>query len=447
MRTLAGALLFLGAFEAVAADASGFEIADASREAFSRLYAGVSPSIREQALRGRGLFRASWVIPPAADSDIVGLGPIYNQLSCLSCHPKNGRGKAPDTPEQAMRSMLVRLSVPGKGPHGGPLPVTAYGDQLNEQGIPGVPGEGRVSVSYSESEIKLAGGESVKLRMPAYRFTDLHYDPMPADALFSPRVGPPVFGMGLLEAVDEQTLIDLAGKAKPFGIQGRPNRVWDAEKRATVVGRFGLKANVATLKQQTAGAFIGDIGITSPLHPQENCTTVQVACRQAPTLQQPELNNERLESVLTYLRLLQVPARRRSDDPVVQTGEKIFTEIGCAVCHVPTLTTGDFPQMPVLAGQTIHPYSDLLLHDMGEGLADGRPDYEAGGRDWRTPPLWGIGLVGAINEHHQFLHDGRARNLTEAVLWHGGEAAASRQVFIDLPSAKREALLAFLRSL
>ncbi len=447
MRTLAVALLFLGAIEAVAADASGFEIADASREAFSRLYNDVTPAMREQGLRGRGLFRASWVIPPAADSAIVGLGPLYNQLSCLSCHPKNGRGQAPDTPEQAMRSMLVRLSVPGKGSRGGPLPVPAYGDQLNEQGIPGVPGEGRVAVSYSEIEVNLAGGESVKLREPHYRFVDLHYGPLPTDVLFSPRVGPPVFGMGLLEAVDEQTLIDLAAKAKPFGIKGRLNRVWDAEKRATVVGRFGLKANVATLKQQIAGAFIGDMGITSPLHPQENCTAAQAACRQVASLQQPELNSERLESVLTYLRLLQVPARRHRDDPVVQTGEKIFAEIGCAVCHVPTLTTGDFPQMPVLSAQTIHPYSDLLLHDMGEGLADGRPDYAAGGRDWRTPPLWGIGLVEAINEHSQFLHDGRARNLTEAVLWHDGEATTSRQAFIDLPPAKREALLAFLRAL
>jgi CxxC motif-containing protein (DUF1111 family) len=426
---------------------SGFEIPDSTREAYSRINPNATGDQLTEAFRGRGLFRQSWVIPPAEDKDIAGLGPLYNQLSCLSCHPKNGRGRAPETPQQAMRSMLVRLSLPGQDPHGGPLPHPVYGTQLNEQGIPGVPGEGRVSVDYREDTVMLADGETVGLRTPLYRFAELQYGPLPADIQFSPRIGPPVFGLGLLEAVPERTILQLAEQGKQQGVRGRPNYVWDQQRRRTAIGRFGLKANVATLRQQVAGAFIGDMGITSPLHPEENCTAAQTACQQAPSAQQPELSDARLDAVLLYLRLLQVPARRNLDDPAVQKGERLFEAIGCTACHAPVLTTGEFPELPVLSGQTLHAYTDLLVHDMGEGLEDGRPDFQAGGREWRTPPLWGIGLIERINEHSYFLHDGRARNLTEAVLWHGGEALPSRQRFAGLSADARLAVIRFLESL
>ena len=426
---------------------TGFEIADASREAYSRIHPDLPKAKSDEVFRGRSLFRQSWVIPPAKDIEIAGLGPLYNQISCLSCHPKNGRGQPPESPQQAMRSMLIRLSLPGEDEHGGPLPHPVYGGQLNEQGIPGVPGEGRVSVDYREETIKLADGESLKLRKPVYTFVDPQYGKLPADILYSPRVGPSVFGLGLLEAVDEQTIRQLAEDGKRQGLQGHPNLVWDAERQRGVIGRFGLKANVASLKQQIAGAFIGDMGITSSLHRQENCSAAQTACKQAPSARQPELSDTQLDAVLLYLRLLQVPARRNRDEPNVSQGEKLFAEIGCAACHTPTLITGDFPELPILSKQTIHPYTDLLVHDMGEGLADGRPDFQAGGKEWRTPPLWGIGLVERINEHSYFLHDGRARNLTEAVLWHGGEALSSIQAFADLPGGKRQSLIRFLESL
>ncbi|QPK64677.1 thiol oxidoreductase [Methylomonas sp. LL1] len=426
---------------------TGFEIADASREAYSRIHPDLPKAKSDEVFRGRSLFRQSWVIPPAKDIEIAGLGPLYNQISCLSCHPKNGRGQPPESPQQAMRSMLIRLSLPGEDEHGGPLPHPVYGGQLNEQGIPGVPGEGRVSVDYREETIKLADGESVKLRKPVYAFVDPQYGKLPADILYSPRVGPSVFGLGLLEAIDEQTIRRLAEDGKRQGLQGHPNLVWDAERQRSIIGRFGLKANVASLKQQIAGAFIGDMGITSSLHRQENCGAAQTACKQAPSARQPELSDAQLDAVLLYLRLLQVPARRNSDESNVSQGEKLFTEIGCGTCHTPTLITGDFPELPILSKQTIHPYTDLLVHDMGEGLADGRPDFQAGGKEWRTPPLWGIGLVERINEHSYFLHDGRARNLAEAVLWHGGEALPSKQRFADLPAGKRQSLIRFLESL
>ncbi|WP_027157606.1 di-heme oxidoreductase family protein [Methylobacter luteus] len=420
---------------------------DASREAFSRIYSKVDEEQLNQALQGRSLFQQSWVIPPAEDIEIAGLGPLYNQLSCLSCHSKNGRGQPPENPQQAMRSMLVRLSLPGQDPHGGPLPHPVYGTQLNEQGVPGVPGEGQVSVDYREERVTLPDGETISLRMPLYQFADLHYGPLDADIRFSPRVGPPVFGLGLLEAVSEKTILQLAEQGRQQGVNGHPNYVWDAERQRPAIGRFGLKANVATLQQQIAGAFIGDMGITSSLHPEENCSAVQLACQQSPSARQPELADAQLDAVLSYLRLLQVPARRNADDPVVQQGEQTFSAIGCAACHVPVLTTDDFLPLPALSGQTLHPYTDLLLHDMGEGLADRRPDFQASGREWRTPPLWGIGWIARINEHSYFLHDGRARNLTEAVLWHGGEALPARQRFAELPVGRRLALIRFLESL
>jgi len=427
--------------------ATGFEVADASREAYSRINPNVSRKQLDEAFRGRGLFRQSWVIAPAEDLETAGLGPLYNQLSCLSCHAKNGRGQPPETPRQAMRSMLVRLSLPGQEPHGGPLPHPVYGSQLNEQGIPGVPGEGQVNVDYREDKVVLADGETVGLRTPVYRFADLQYGAVPGGIQFSPRVGPPVFGLGLLEAVDEQTILQLAETGKQRGVHGHPNRVWDDERQRTVIGRFGLKANVATLKQQIAGAFIGDMGITSSLHPEENCTFAQSACKQTASARQPELSDAQLNAVLLYLRLLQVPAQRNSGEPTVRQGERLFNAVGCTACHTPMLTTGEFPELPQLSRQTLHPYTDLLVHDMGEGLADGRPDFQADGREWRTPPLWGIGLIEAINEHSYFLHDGRARNLTEAVLWHGGEALSSRQGFARLPAGERLALIRFLESL
>lgn len=441
------ALLLTGSVIRAESANSVWMIDDESREAFSRLYASAGKELSDLALQGRNLFRQSWVIAPATDIESAGLGPLYNQLSCLACHSKNGRGRPPETPEQAMRSMLVRLSVPGNGAHGGPRPHPIYGDQLNEQGVPGVPGEGWVRVSYREKPIKLPDGETYHLREPMYQFSDLQYGSLAPETLFSPRIGPPVFGLGLLEAVADDTIRRLAESSRNQGLNGRPNIVWDSERKRKVIGRFGLKANVATLKQQIAGAFIGDMGITSSLHPNENCSAVQIACQQAPSARQPELDDTQLEAVLTYLRLLQVPARRNAGDSEVRQGERLFAEIGCANCHTQALRTGDFPELPALSNQTIHPYTDLLLHDMGEGLADGRPDFEAGGRDWRTPPLWGIGLVERINGHSFFLHDGRARNLMEAVLWHGGEAGLARQHFERLSSDERWHVVRFLESL
>lgn len=418
----------------------------ALREAYTQPLPGLPEADQERFFQGRSLFRQSWVVAPA-DDRAAGLGPLYNRLACISCHQKNGRGRSPDGPDERMLSMLVRLSVPGRGAHGGPRPHPAYGDQLNEEGVPGVPGEGRAALSWVEGPSEsLAGGETVRLRRPRISFANMAYG-KPEHLLHSPRVGQSVYGLGLLEAVPAGTIEAMAHEAKADGVRGRTNRVWDVATARTVIGRFGFKANTSTLRQQIAGAFVGDLGITSPLFPDENCMPGQSACRRAPSSRHPELSAAELDAIEFYLANLAPPPRRRADDPQIMAGERLFADIGCATCHRPSLETGPNPRFPLTAGQRIAPYSDLLLHDMGRGLADGRPDYEASGRQWRTPPLWGIGLVPLINEHSQYLHDGRARNLQEAILWHGGEATPSRQRYARANASQRGAILAFLQSL
>jgi CxxC motif-containing protein (DUF1111 family) len=421
-------------------------VADAGREAYSQPFPGLTDPEREQFFRGRSLFRQSWVVSPARDTLMDGLGPLYNRLACVSCHSRNGRGFAPDRPGERMQTMLLRLSVPGIDGQGGPLPHPAYGGQFNEEGIPGVPGEGRSDTAWTESAVTLAGGEVVMLRQPSFTFGELAYGPL-EPVLVSPRIGQPVFGMGLLDAVSESELERMAAEAKADGVGGRVNRVWDQAAGRAVAGRLGYKANMPNLRQQIAGAMLGDLGITSPLFPERNCTPVQHECRQAPDGGHPELTVEQLDDLEFYMAHLAVPQRRHADDPQARQGERLFAAIGCTACHRPLLVTGAHPKYPRLSRRAIAPYSDLLLHDLGEGLADRRPDFLANGREWRTAPLWGIGLAELIGERVGYLHDGRARTLLEAVVWHGGEAAPAQARFTALTLAERAALLAFLGSL
>ncbi len=412
-------------------------------QAFTFPAANLDARELEPFLAGKTLFNAVW---QPQGGDFAGLGPLFNQPSCAGCHPVNGRGAPGDGHTAA--SLVVHLSAPGRSETGGPSPHPAYGGQLSDRAIPGVPAEGRVVIGYTEIAGEYGDGEPYTLRRPQYRFAGLAFGPIDGDILISPRVAPAVIGLGLLEAVPEALILALADPddADGDGISGRPNRVWDPVTGTEALGRFGWKANTATLQQQNAGAAFGDIGITSSLFPDANCTAGQDACLAAATHQEPELSDERVDRLTLYTQVLAVPDRRDALDPAVNRGEALFREIGCASCHLTTLLTGDHP-VAALSGQTIHPFTDLLLHDMGEGLADGRPDFLADGREWRTPPLWGIGLIETVNGHSNFLHDGRARTLAEAILWHGGEAEAAQAAFVAMEKADREALLAFLRSL
>jgi CxxC motif-containing protein (DUF1111 family) len=402
---------------------------------------------------GNALFNRGWVIAPASVTGMDGLGPVYNATNCSACHLRDGRGRPPERPDEAFLSMLLRLSVPGADEHGGPLPEPRYGGQLQGTSIPGVPAEGKARVTYEEVPGTFPDGEPYSLRRPRYTIEDLGYGPLAPDVLLSPRVGPHIVGLGLLEAVPEETLRALADPddANGDGISGRPNVVWDRVGQRPALGRFGWKANQPSLRQQTAGAFNGDIGITSSMFPVESCTAAQEACLAAPRAEPgnegPQLSESFLQSVVSYVSTLAVPARRRHADPGVRRGKALFAEVGCAGCHTPVLQTGTHPELPELSNQKIRPFTDLLLHDMGPELADGRPDHDASGSEWRTPPLWGLGLVQAVNRHRYLLHDGRARGFEEAILWHGGEGERSREAFARLPKPDREALIMFLESL
>jgi CxxC motif-containing protein (DUF1111 family) len=319
--------------------------------------------------------------------------------------------------------------------------------------VAGYAPEATIDVAYRDSSVALGGGGSATLRIPAYALRD-PWTPLPASPMLSPRLAPALIGMGLLQALDEDSLL---ARADPEdrdgdGISGRANRVYDPARGAMAMGRFGWKANNAGLIQQTAGAFNQDMGVTTYLFPEENCDGDRPDCAGQGTgtdsaHQGPDLDSAGLAAVAYYLETLAVPARRDWDQPRVARGERLFASAGCAACHIPAQSTGTVPGRPELSGQTIHAYTDLLLHDMGPGLADGRPDYDADGREWRTAPLWGLGLSRIVNGHSYLLHDGRARDPLEAILWHGGEAEKAREVVRAMAPADREALLAFLSSL
>ncbi len=422
---------------------------NASGLAYSFPASNLSNALRDTFSFGDHMFARNWVTAPASTEGDDGLGPTFNATSCSACHLRDGRGAPPREPGEDFVGLLVRLSVPGSDEHGGPLGEPSYGGQLQPFSILGVPVEGKPRVTYSERAVTLAGGEVVSLRVPVYTFDALAHGPMAPGGMISPRVAPSMIGLGLLEAIPEADLRAMADPddADGDGVSGRVNEVWDARAGRAAVGRFGWKANVPTIEQQVAGAFLGDIGITSSLVPRENCPDVQTACRAAKTGGEPELSDTKLAAVTLYSRTLAVPARRDVDDPEAQEGERTFVTLGCAACHKPRLVTGDFPGIEAISRQTIRPFTDLLLHDMGPDLADGRPDYLATGTEWRTPPLWGIGLLERVSKHTFLMHDGRARNVLEAIVWHGGEAQRSRDAFVASPESSRRAVLRFISTL
>ncbi|MCS4262007.1 CxxC motif-containing protein (DUF1111 family) [Pseudomonas protegens] len=427
------------------------------RNAFSLPSANLPPTRRLDFSVGNSFFRSPWVIAPSTTTARDGLGPLFNTNACQNCHVKDGRGHPPAPDALNAVSMLVRLSIPDDPAfarlieQAGIVPEPVYGGQLQDMAIPGVAPEGRVRVDYDPLPVRFQDGTQVELRKPKLQITDLGYGPMHPDTRFSARVAPPMIGLGLLEAIPEEAILANARPANKNAIAGRPNWVWDDALQKTVLGRFGWKAGQPNLNQQNVHAFSGDMGLTTRLRPFDDCTDAQTACKQAPNGNgpdgEPEVSDNILRLVLFYTRNLAVPARRDVDSPQVLAGKNLFFQAGCQSCHTPSFTTAANAAEPELANQVIRPYSDLLLHDMGDGLADHRTEFKASGRDWRTAPLWGIGLTETVSGHTQFLHDGRARNLMEAVLWHGGEAEGAKQQVLTFNAQQRAALLAFLNSL
>lgn len=402
---------------------------------------------------GNSFFRNPWVEAPASTEARDGLGPLLNTNSCQGCHIKDGRGHPPSGDERAV-SLFLRLSLPPDGDDDDTLtrlgvhPVPGYGRQLQTAAITGAEPEGKMRLHYTERDVRLDDGEIVSLREPHYTIDSPAYGPLPDDLQVSPRMAPPMIGLGLLEALPADVIEAAADPddTDGDGISGRVNRVWDERRGDTVLGRFGWKAGEPSIEQQSLHAFAGDMGLTSNLVPGTDCMPSQ-DCERFPDGGTPEVSDKIARFVTFYAGSLAVPARRDMDDPEVYAGADTFNAIGCAACHTPRHETPPDASRAALADQTIWPYSDLLLHDMGEALADGRPEFEASGREWRTPPLWGIGLAQAVNPRAGFLHDGRARTLEEAILWHGGEARASVDAYRALPARRRTELIRFLESL
>lgn len=431
------------------------------RNAFSMPAANASDAERAHFAIGNSFFRRNWVVAPASTGARDGLGPHFNARSCGGCHVQDGRGEPPQFSQQAKApgavALILRLSVQGTVP-GETRPDPVYGEQLRTQAIPGVRPEGKLRVTWRTVPGRYDDGEPFALKRPQYGIEEWGYGPPGDGLLLSPRLAPQLAGVGLLEAIPEDEIVANMRTQAQTGsaIKGRTNRVWDAQGQRQMLGRFGWKANVASLAHQTAAAFVNDMGITSALFPSETCKAAQSDCRAAPSggrvAGAPEIDAETFADVVRYQALLAPAAQRVSGNrEQLRRGAILFRQAQCAACHRPSYVTATppFPDLstPAVTAQRIWPYTDLLLHDMGPALGDGRPDGMATGRDWKTPALWGLGLLKAVNGHTRLMHDGRADGIAEAILWHGGEGASASARFKKMSKSDRLALIQFVESL
>ena len=436
-----------------------------NRNSFSHPSANLSFERQMDFRIGNGFFKRIWVSSPASTKASDGLGPLYNARTCQRCHLKDGRGHTPIDLNDNAVSMFLRLSIPPQNKQqkellatgkAAVIPEPTYGGQLQDFAIQGHNAEGRMVITYSDFSVKLADGEEIVLRKPEYSVADLGFGDIHPETMLSPRVAPQMIGLGLLEAIAEADLLKQAdpNDVNKDGISGKANKVWSPKHEKLMTGRFGWKAGNAGVDEQSQGAFAGDMGLSTPLHPAGygECTANQQRCRKAPDGNSPKYDNleipqQVIDLVVFYSRNLAVPPRRDPAGVNVLAGKKLFKNLGCASCHTPSYKTAYREDMPEQSNQIIWPYTDLLLHDMGPALADNRPEGLANGQEWKTPPLWGIGLTQVVNGHTQFLHDGRARNILEAVLWHGGEAQNARDKVIAMKPHERNQLITFVESL
>lgn len=420
-----------------------------SMEAFSLPIKNIKAKQKKDFFVGKSFFRQNWVTFPSSVKSLEGLGPTFVAASCIACHERDGRGRPPLNGKEEFQALLFRVSMPGKNTHGGPVDVPGYGDQIQNFAVTGVKPEAVPQVKWIEKSGQFADGQKFTLVKPDFSFKDLAYGEFPKEMMISPRVAPAVFGLGLLEAISDADILknEDVDDLDQDGIRGRANFVWDYAQNKRTLGRFGWKANQPSLKQQTAAAFNGDMGITTSMFTNQNCPALQTDCANTPQNKNFELSDADLNRVVVYSQLISVPARRELPPEIATRGENLMRDLACTSCHQPHFKTSAKAAFAELRHQDIYPYTDLLVHDMGEGLADHRPDFLASGREWRTPPLWGIGMIKKINKHTRFLHDGRARSLEEAILWHGGEGEASQKKYTALPKKDRDILIQFVESL
>lgn len=410
---------------------------------------GLNNEEHDKFMLGRSFFSIPWVEAPSVTTARDGLGPLFNANSCISCHPKNGRGTLFTKNNLPSRALIARLSIKSDDSlehkellkYQGFVPEPVYGNQLAINGIFGVDFEGKIKIDFEEKEVVFPDGEKQVLLKPKYSLTDLNYGDLHKDVNISYRIAQTLNGMGLIALISDEDILaneDVDDKDGD-GISGRANWVYSKITKKTELGKYTWKASVAFLKEQIANAASNDIGLTTSVNPSENCTDFQEACKNAPKAKDSiDLPDERLDSIAFYLKNIKSYTPKNTKE--YNEGLALFEVISCSKCHITSFNTKD--------GFKISPFSDFLLHDMGEDLSDGRVEFLASQNEWRTAPLWGLALHKKINkEEPRLLHDGRARNYQEAILWHGGEAQNSKESYMNLPKEKREKLIKFLEEL
>jgi CxxC motif-containing protein (DUF1111 family) len=422
-----------------------FSSIDWSQQAFNHPFENASKSEKREFGVGNSFFKQSWVEFPSSTIGRDGLGPTYNAVSCSACHVNDGKGIG-YIKDQLNVSLLFRISQKkGDGYESHP----DYGDQFQPFGIAHVKGEGTAQVKFIEIKGQYQDGSLYSLRKPLFTFNNFKASAFDDSTVISPRVAPHLVGLGLIEAIAPEDILkgEDPQDLNKDGVTGKANIVWDVVKQSYQLGLFGWKAGQPSLMQQNAAAFLGDMGLTTSLFPEQNCPLIQTDCLEALKSTDTEVSQKVLERITTYTQILAVPKSRDFDSLEFKKGREIFDAISCSACHRPEFKTSNFHSQKSLNNQFISPYSDFLLHDMGEGLADHRPEAKANGFEWRTPPLWSLGLIPTVNKHSHLLHDGRARNIEEAILWHDGEARFSKLEFKKLNSLDRKILINFISNI
>jgi len=403
----------------------------------------------DQFILGRSFFVIPWVEAPSATTARDGLGPLFNSNTCVSCHPRNGRGTLYNKNGNFARSLVARLSIPSNGSKEhellktkmGFVPEPTYGAQVSINGVHGVPFEAKPDITYEELEVKFPDGEIDTILKPKYALSDKNYGELDPNTSITFRIAPSLHGLGLLEQISNEDIlanVDEFDKNKD-GISGKANMVYSPLTKKEELGKYTWKASAATVIEQVAGAANNDMGLTSSIFKMENCTDSQKECNEAPKPRDAEdITDLRLNAIDFYLTNLK--SYKPKEDKEFKEGLEIFEQISCSACHITNFKTK--------SGLNVAPYSDLLLHDMGDGLSDGRSEFQASKNEWRTAPLWGLALHEKINKKKpRLLHDGRARNFQEAILWHGGEASNAKKAYMNLPKQTREKLIKFLERL
>lgn len=425
--------------------ASEISVNKETREAFASPIPALSLSKMRQFTGGRHLFRRSWTSAPSSVKSLDGLGPVFNRVSCSGCHVKDGRGRPPEDGAK-FKSMVIKLSL---NKNNSILPDPNYGFQLNDKSILGVPYEGKAQIQFSTKTVFFDDKSKVELSVPSYSFHSLSFGPFNPETKYSGRVAPAVFGLGLIEAIKEEDIIknEDVFDVNNDNISGRAHYIIDVPSKKTILGRFGWKATRGTLLHHITGAAFQDMGLTSSFFLKQNCTNIQKKCSEQINGGVPEISDKQINMLQLYMQTLAVPRQRNPDNKDIIQGNKLFKNIGCETCHISTYKTGKHKDHIELSNRVIKPYSDFLLHDMGPGLDDELKEGSAISYEWKTPPLWGIGLVKMVNKHTRFLHDGRARSIEEAILWHEGESLSSKNKYLSLNAEERSKVLKFLNSL